>query len=52
MRILKKVLKIKECEEIFKDEQEQRTKELCENIKKRSNECEERFIEEMKKDIE
>ncbi|GAA9365408.1 hypothetical protein BTM432_07090 [Helicobacter pylori] len=45
-------MKIKECEEIFKDEQEQRTKELCENIKKRSNECEERFIEEMKKDIE
>ncbi|GAA7445642.1 hypothetical protein MM0357_10000 [Helicobacter pylori] len=42
----------KECEEVFKNEQEQRTKELCENIKRRSNECKERFIEEIKKDIE
>ncbi|GAA8446266.1 hypothetical protein HpNP61_08730 [Helicobacter pylori] len=49
---IEKGIENKECEEIFKDEQEQRTKELCENIKKRSNECEERFIEEMKKDIE
>ncbi|GAA8927836.1 hypothetical protein SLK231_04350 [Helicobacter pylori] len=42
----------KECEEVFKNEQEQRTKELRENIKRRSNECKERFIEEIKKDIE
>ncbi|GAA7285549.1 hypothetical protein HpM018_07810 [Helicobacter pylori] len=41
-----------ECEEIFKDEQEQRTKELRENIKRRSNECEERFHEDIKEDIE
>ncbi len=39
----------KECEEVFKNEQEQRTKELRENIKRRSNECKERFIEEIKK---
>lgn len=49
---IEKGIENKECEEIFKDEQEQRTKELRENIKRRSNECKERFIEEIKKDIE
>ncbi|EPZ92950.1 hypothetical protein N207_07565 [Helicobacter pylori UM114] len=41
----------KECEEVFKNEQEQRTKELRENIKRRFEECEERFVEEIKEDI-
>ncbi|ANH42435.1 apolipoL family protein [Helicobacter pylori] len=42
----------KECKEIFKNEQEQRTAKLRENIKRRSNECKERFNEDIKKDIE
>ncbi len=41
-----------ECKKIFENECEQRTEKLGENIKRRSNECKERFIEEMKKDIE
>ncbi len=46
---IEKGIENKECKEIFEDEQEQRTKELRENIKRRSNECKERFIEEIKK---
>ncbi len=42
----------KECKEIFKNELIQRTIELDENIKRRFEECEERFDEEIKKDIE
>ncbi|WRD09158.1 apolipoL family protein [Helicobacter pylori] len=42
----------KECEEIFENECKQRTAELRENIRRCLNECKERFIEEMKKDIE
>ncbi|GAA6853462.1 hypothetical protein HpHNI37_09350 [Helicobacter pylori] len=41
-----------ECKEIFKNELIQRTIELDENIKRRFEECEERFDEEIKKDIE
>ncbi len=40
------------CEEIFKNEHEQRVKELGENIKRRFKECGERFDEEIKEDIE
>nr|WP_240444433.1 apolipoL family protein [Helicobacter pylori] len=40
------------CEEIFENEHEQRTEKLRKNIKRRSNECKERFVEEIKKDIE
>ncbi len=42
----------KECEEIFENECEQRTEKLGKKIKRRSNECKESFIEEIKKDIE
>ncbi|GAA8946728.1 hypothetical protein HpSLK40_11230 [Helicobacter pylori] len=49
---IEKGIENKECEEIFEDEREQRTKELRENIKRHFNECKERFIEEIKKDIE
>ncbi|GAA6926313.1 hypothetical protein CHC165_08970 [Helicobacter pylori] len=41
-----------ECKEIFKNELIQRTIEMDENIKRRFEECEERFDEEIKKDIE
>ncbi len=41
-----------ECKEIFKNECEQRVKELGENIKRRFKECGERFDEEIKEDIE
>ncbi|WP_229763671.1 apolipoL family protein [Helicobacter pylori] len=40
-----------ECKIIFKHELQKGMEKLCENIKKRSNECKERFIEEIKKDI-
>ncbi|WP_332870476.1 hypothetical protein [Helicobacter pylori] len=49
---IEKGIENKECEEIFKNEQEQRTRKLRENIKWRFNECKERFIEKIKKDIE
>ncbi|MEJ8602888.1 hypothetical protein MMN20_05115 [Helicobacter pylori] len=42
----------KKCEEIFENECEQRTEKLRKNTGRRSNECKERFIEEIKKDIE
>ncbi len=42
----------KKCEEIFENEREQRTEKLRKNTGRRSNECKERFIEEIKKDIE
>ncbi len=41
----------KECEEIFKNESEQRTKKLRENIKRCFNECEEQFSKDTKEDI-
>ncbi len=41
-----------ECEEIFKNECEQRVKELCENIEWRFEECAKRFNEYIKEDIE
>ncbi len=41
-----------ECKTIFKNECEQRAKELCENIKWRFKECTERFDEHIKEDIE
>lgn len=41
-----------ECKEIFKNECEQRVKELGENIKRRFKECGERFDEEIKEYIE
>ncbi|GAA8645690.1 hypothetical protein KYTH83_06520 [Helicobacter pylori] len=37
---------------MFKHELQKGTEKLRENIKRRSNECEERFVEEIKKDIE
>lgn len=40
------------CEEIFENERKQRTEKLRKNIKRRSNECKERFYEAIKKDIE
>ncbi|EPZ73512.1 hypothetical protein N203_06475 [Helicobacter pylori UM084] len=49
---INKNIEDEECKEIFKNEQEQRTKELRENIKRRSNECKERFYEDIKEDIE
>ncbi|WP_240708225.1 apolipoL family protein [Helicobacter pylori] len=49
---IEKGIENKECEEIFKNEQEQRTRKLRENIKWHFNECKERFIEKIKKDIE
>ncbi len=39
------------CKEIFENEREQRTEKLHENIKQRSNECKESFIEEIKEAI-
>ncbi|GAA7160749.1 hypothetical protein BD0049_11080 [Helicobacter pylori] len=42
----------KECEEIFENEREQRTEKLRKKIGQHFNECKERFIEEIKKDIE
>ncbi|OKA01384.1 apolipoL family protein [Helicobacter pylori] len=49
---IEKGIENKECEEIFKNEQEQRTRKLRENTGRRFNECKERFVEEIKKDIE
>ncbi|WP_232258280.1 apolipoL family protein [Helicobacter pylori] len=40
------------CKEIFENEREQRTEKLRKKIGQHFNECKERFIEEMKKDIE
>ncbi|MBH0285559.1 hypothetical protein I6854_02705 [Helicobacter pylori] len=42
----------KECEEIFENEYKQRAEKLRKNTGRHFNECKERFIEEMKKDIE
>lgn len=42
----------KKCKEIFENECEQRTEKLRKNTGQHFNECKERFIEEMKKDIE
>ncbi|WRG36232.1 apolipoL family protein [Helicobacter pylori] len=42
----------KECEEIFENEHKQKTEKLRKNTGRHFNECKERFIEEMKKDIE
>nr|WP_258220180.1 apolipoL family protein [Helicobacter pylori] len=42
----------KECEEIFENEREQRAEKLRKKIGRHFNECKERFIEEIKKDIE
>ncbi|GHR68255.1 hypothetical protein VN1270_04080 [Helicobacter pylori] len=41
-----------ECKTMFKHELQKGTKKLRENIKRRFNECEERFVEWIKKDIE
>ncbi len=41
-----------ECKTMFKHELQKGTEKLRENIKRRSNECKERFVEEIKKDIE
>ncbi|WP_154490758.1 hypothetical protein [Helicobacter pylori] len=41
----------KECEEIFKNECEQRTAELRENIERCLNECKEQFSKDIKEDI-
>ncbi|MCQ2746526.1 50S ribosome-binding GTPase [Helicobacter pylori] len=41
-----------ECEEIFENEHKQRAEKLRKNTGRHFNECKERFIEEMKKDIE
>ncbi|GAA8199678.1 hypothetical protein UBN66_03090 [Helicobacter pylori] len=49
---INKNIEDEECKEIFKNELIQRTIELDENIKRRFEECEERFDEEIKKDIE
>lgn len=49
---IEKDIENKECKEIFENECEQRTEKLRENIGRHFNECKERFIEEMKKDIE
>ncbi len=40
------------CKEIFENEREQRTEKLRKKIGRHFNECKERFIEEIKKDIE
>ncbi len=42
----------KKCKEIFENEREQRTEKLRKNTGRRFNECKERFVEEIKKDIE
>ncbi len=42
----------KECKEIFENEREQKTEKLGKKIERHFNECKERFIEEIKKDIE
>ncbi|WQU36956.1 hypothetical protein KVD82_03510 [Helicobacter pylori] len=49
---IEKGIEDEECKEIFKNECEQRVKELDENIKQRFKECEERFDEQIKEDIE
>ncbi|GAA8115319.1 hypothetical protein NP0089_07190 [Helicobacter pylori] len=49
---INKNIEDEKCKEIFKNELIQRTIELDENIKRRFEECEERFDEEIKKDIE
>ncbi len=49
---IEKGIENEECEEIFKNECEQRVKELCENIKWRFEECAKRFDEYIKEDIE
>ncbi|MGL2597702.1 GTPase [Helicobacter pylori] len=49
---IEKGIEYEECERIFNNELKQRETEWIENIKQRSNECKESFIEEMKKDIE
>lgn len=40
------------CKEIFENEHEQRTEKLRKKIGRHFNECKERFVEEIKKDIE
>ncbi len=40
------------CKEIFENEREQRTEKLRKKIGRHFNECKERFVEEIKKDIE
>ncbi|MGL2861554.1 hypothetical protein ACQKA1_01850 [Helicobacter pylori] len=49
---IEKGIEDEECKEIFKNECEQRVKELDEDIKQRFKECEERFDEEIKEYIE
>ncbi|GAA7400928.1 hypothetical protein BD0140_10760 [Helicobacter pylori] len=41
-----------ECKTMFKHELQKGTEKLGENIKRRSNECKERFVEDIKEDIE
>ncbi len=48
---INKNIEDEECKEIFKNECEQRVKELDENIKQRFKECRERFDEEIKEAI-
>ncbi len=49
---IEKDIENKECEEIFKNEREQRTEKLRENIKRCFNECKEQFSKDIKEDIE
>ncbi len=48
---IEKDIKNKECKEIFKNECEQRTEKLRENIERCFNECKEQFSKDTKKDI-
>ncbi|WP_436405046.1 GTPase [Helicobacter pylori] len=49
---IKRGIEDEECKTIFKNECEQRVKELCENMKWRFEECAKRFDEQIKEDIE
>ncbi len=49
---INKNIEDEECKEIFKNDHKQRAEKLRKNTGRHFNECKERFIEEMKKDIE
>ncbi len=48
---IEKDIENKECKEIFKNEREQRTEKLRENIERCLNECKEQFSKDIKEDI-
>ncbi len=48
---IEKDIENKECEEIFKNEHEQRTEKLRENIRRCFNKCKEQFSKDIKKEI-